>query len=73
MNENANDNPSSQPAPEPVTPTELNRRFESLKAEVGTWFPSLLEQLEAGTQIVLVSDSKLSRIWIRTGCDWSEV
>lgn len=61
MNENANDQPSSQAAPESVTSTELNERFEALKAEIGIWFPGLLEDLEAGTQFVLVSDSKLKR------------
>jgi hypothetical protein len=42
-------------------PTEFERRLAMLKTEVSLDFPNLIPQLEAGQQVVLITDRKYAQ------------
>lgn len=42
-----------------MTPTQFERRLRMLKAEVDMDFPGLLQELEGGTQIILLTENPL--------------
>lgn len=59
MNENTTETPKT--TTQAKTPTkEFNRRLALLKTEVNLDFPKLIPQLEAGLQVVLVTDQKFA-------------